>query len=217
MSDTIVIQESAQHARAIEVREQLKKLTSALEDSFFDTCDLLLEAHDNQYFLDLGFSTFNNWVEGSNLGMSSREARYYVNIASKALRLNVDRPTMKAIKISKLKEIFSLDPDEHREAMEELLKMAASMSLDQVKAEVRKLKLDAGEEESFFMTIKGPVSAKVVIDMALENAKKQGAFEDDAPNGRLLELVCAEFNSGFTEEPEESLKVDMETGEVIEA
>lgn len=207
MNDTVLLGYATVNPRIAEVVEQLKKVSSTVEDGFFDMCDLLQEAHDHEYHLHLGFVRFTDWVEAesSQLDISARQATYCVNIANKAMRLNVDRPTMKRVKVSKLKEIFSLDPDEHSSAMQELLASAETMTLDEVKAKVRLLKMEAGHEEMVFMTLKFPASAKPIIEGAFEQCKsKLGDYDGKEPsNGRALELICQEWTESVDQEDEQ--------------
>ena len=209
MEDTIVVHNTAavvqqsENFRAMQVMQTLTALQNTSEDTFFDTCDLLHEAHEKSYHLDFGFATFKDWIEFSKLDMSSRQAAYMVNIADKALSLNVDRPTLKRIKITKLKEIFSLSPDEHSSEMHALLEVAEAMSLNEVKARVRALKSGTGVEEMIFMTVKFPVSAKAVIDSAFDKARANhgGGGEDGITNGTALEMICADYNAGQDPDP----------------
>lgn len=206
MSDQVIV-ETVQDLRAREVQAQLTNLQSQTEDNVFDTCDLLLEARDNGYHLTFGFTRFNDWIEMSpQFDLSPRQAAYYVNIAQKALLLEVDRATMKAVKIGKLKEIFSLNPDVHSAEMKALIQEAPGLTLDEVKLRVRGLKTDEGQEAMLFMTIKYPESAREVIDLGLEKARRMiGTSKDgngdqvEPSNGKCVEFICADFAAGVEE------------------
>lgn len=209
MNDTVLVSnQSVQDQRANAVKTELESLVSKTEDATFDLADLLWEARTNSYHQAFGFARFSDWVELTpSFDMSARQASYLVNIADKALRLEVDRATMKRIKITKLKEIFSLDPDIHHDEMLSLIDEAEAMSLEEVKSRVRALKSQAGEETMLFMTIKFPASAKEVIDIAFEKYRRLiGTLQDkygeqvDPPNGTVLERMCADIAAGPDED-----------------
>src|SRR4051812_15549140 len=115
MSDEIVVVGSSQPVveRAAVVKEALTKIKDSLKENFFDMCDLLLEVSEKGYHSEWGYATFGEWVEeGSDLDISARSAFYYLNISRKAAQLGVTKENLRKLKISSLKQIFSLDPQE---------------------------------------------------------------------------------------------------------
>lgn len=203
MNQQVIEQSTPINKRAVELNDRLAQLSDQQEDNFFDVCDLLHEAHEKSYHLDLGYVRFDDWIIAANIDMSVRQARYLINIESKTLRLGVSRELLKAVKISKMKEVFSLNPDEHSSAMVTLLEEAPNLTLDQVKAKVAALKTEAGEDVMLHMTIKYPESARQVIDEAFERCRREsGDYQTqqgdvvELSNGTVLERICAEFISG---------------------
>lgn len=193
MNDNIVIQASDKYTdRAKEVNDSLIKASSNAEDAIFDICDLLREAHEHQYHINLGYTRFDEWINDSPFDMSPRQALYLVTISNKAEYLNVSRDTMKAVKISKLKEIFSLNESEFSNEINALLEKAPSMSFEDVKAEVKALKQGSSLQEPMeFITIKIPASAKQLISQALQKANSESGKELSL--GTALEYICAEY------------------------
>ncbi len=200
--DSIVVQQPANSAESLAIKTRLLQIANSLEDSTFDISDLLLEAHDKSLHLENGFLRFGDWVESLGADISARQAGYYVNIGSKALRLNIDRPTLKKVKISKLKEIFSLDPDKFSSEMTALIAEAENLTLDQVKAKVAALKLKDGQELMFYRNYKFTESALKVVEDASEKCKAEvgdqvvGGQIVEPSSSRLLELICGDYLSG---------------------
>lgn len=201
MEDTVIVQQGPNY-RAVEVKMQLEKLQNQTENDFFDICDLLQEAKEKSYHISFGFVNFNEWVESMpSLDMSASKAQYCINISTKALRLNVDRPTLKKVKVTKLREIFSLDPDIHLKAMSDLIEAAPAMSIEEVKNKVKSIKQGTGFEEMAYMTVKFPISAKTIIDSAFDKVRMSVGGE--VTNGKALELVCADYLGGEDPQPTE--------------
>ena len=198
MKDMIIVStQSAVQQRASEVQTQLKKLSNSIEDGFFDICDLLCEAQTGDYHVFYGYGRFGDWVEtASGLDMSARQAFYLVNISKKAKQLGLSREQLKLIKISKLKEIFSLDLDEHVAAVKELVEEAPGLSLEEVKNRVRGLK---GESETLYITLKLDKAIKDTMDRAFELARRnygsqmQNGEAADISVSHCFELLCVEY------------------------
>jgi hypothetical protein len=205
--DTIQVVGEVQDSRAEAVRARLTEIKNSSDDNFFEMCELLLEAQEKALHQHWGFARFGDWIEvASGLDMSARQAYYYVGIAKKALDLGLVREDLLKAKISKLKEIFTLDPQEHADDMRQLVADAPIWTLDEIKEKVRDLKGDSEENEFGHITIKYPLSAKPVIDEAFELAKRlrgDTTLHGDAvepSNGQVLEDICADFISGNRED-----------------
>jgi hypothetical protein len=204
VNDTVEVKQINERAKQID--SALRNLLSSSEDNLFDMCDLLFEANDNHYHNEFGFLKFGDWIDASGFDISARQAAYLVNVGGMSLHFNVDRPTLKLIKISKLKEIFSLDKDEHSAEIRELLEKAPGMTYEEVKARVRGIKGGPEAEDMVFMTLRFPSSAKPVIDRAFEQVRVMNGDYIvngevvELPNGLALERMAAEFLSGIQEE-----------------
>lgn len=212
MNDVVIVESlSVQDQRAHSVKAELDSLQDKTADCVFDVCGLLLEAHTNSYHMSFGFARFNDWLESTpSMDLSPRQAAYFINIAKKAELLEVDRATLKRVKMTKLKEIFSLDPTVHKAEMLALLEEAEAMTLKEVQYKVQCLKTEDGQDVMLHMTIKYPESAREVIDIAFERARREiGTSQDangdqvDPSNGKCVEFICADFSAGaeFEEQP----------------
>lgn len=199
MEQDLFVVQNADNYQAIQTREALKKAHSQGEDSFFDTCDLLLKASQEGHHLQFGWMRFSDYVGHLGIDLSGRNISHYITIADRVKRLQLDRSTMKQVKVSKLREILSLDPEKFSSEMRELLKVAPAMSVEEVKGRVKSLKTGAGYEEMVYMTIKYPASAKEVIDSAFEKVRQvNGNYVVNGevvelPNGKVLEYLSQEY------------------------
>jgi len=208
LKDTVVMEssQSPKEARATVVRTKLVKLSASIEDGFFDICELLAEAQQHDYHHVWGFERFQDWIEtASGLDMSGRQAFYMIQIANRAKQLGLTRDQLKLIKISKLKQIFSLDPDQFAAEIKALIEEAPGLSLDEVTNRVRALK---GQSEQIFMTIKVERSIKDTIDRALELAKRNygsvmlGHDATDISTSQCMELLCVSYVQDPNNSPE---------------
>jgi hypothetical protein len=197
--------------RAKEVLGLILKAKSALDDGFFDLCDLLTEASDNGYHTVFGYARFGDWVEENpDLDMSARQAYYYVSISKKAKQLGLTRDDLKRAKISKLKEIFSLEPNEHAEEMKQLVGEAAESGLDEIKEKVRQIKVKGGAEDKVHMTLKLDPADKETVQQALELARmiygdviNQATGEvTEASDSQCVHLICSQFLLDPNNKPE---------------
>jgi hypothetical protein len=213
MADTILIsQDVSLKAQAEACRASLLKAQDNLEGAFFDLCDLLREAQENNYHVVYGFARFGDWVEsqGSGLDLSARSAYYFISIATKAEYLGVTREMMKKAKISKLKEIFRLDPAKHAHQMMELIEDAATAPLEEIKSRVQALLAKDGESPSVYMTLKFDVAVKETFQRALQLAKLNYGDSADPSTGdpveptdsQALELLSVNFLNDPNNYPE---------------
>lgn len=199
--------------RAQEVRAALLRIKESIEDNFIDLCELLYEAQQGEYHCVWGYSRFGEWVEqASGLDISARQAYYYLSIARKMKELGLSRELVKQAKISKLKEIFSLEPSEVANEMKTLVaKAVTGASLDEIREEVAVIRAKSGGQPSVYMTLKIELSAKETVERAIELARRRyGSVEDektgevkDASVSKCIELICAEFLADPNNYPEE--------------
>jgi hypothetical protein len=199
--------------RANEVRARISQIKEETENNFLDLCELLLEAQEGSYHTLYGYGRFADWVEqDSGLDMSARQAFYLVNIAKKVKQLGLSRQEIKQAKVSKLKEIFSLEPTEHAEEMKQLVAAAESDSLDEVKEKVAKLKAKQGEEPKAYMTLKVDASVKETIEEAIELARMN--YGDVVVNGEVteasvsqcMELIAIAYLQDANNRPENNIE-----------
>lgn len=191
---------TAPSTRAFEVLDKIQAIKNNVEDCFLDLCDLLDEALANDYHLTYGYGNFADWVEdGSGLSMSARQARYLINISRKARALGVGREQLKKIGVSKLKEIFTLDPAEEGDVIRGFLNDAENESIDTVKTKVRKART-GDTTTAAYITLKLEEGVKDVFDEAVELARKNYGSSvnehgevSDISVSKAVELICASY------------------------
>lgn len=203
MSQDVVIlgpQDASRLDRANEVRKRLILIRSTLDDNFFDMCELLLEAQEQGYHVVYGYSRFGDWIEQAGLDLSARSAYYLINIAKKARALGLTRAEMKETKISKLKEIFALDPQEHGTEMKQLVASAREDSLEAVKEKVARVRAEATGQQPFVLkTFKLDPNVLATVEEAFELARAQygsrieNGEEVEASDSQCLEIICIEY------------------------
>lgn len=190
---------NADKAAAETALYEIKLITNQLEWSFIDLCFKLHDAREKGHHLECGYPKFTDWIDAANLSISGRQAYYYLNIADKALQLGIDADALKQVRISKLKEIFTLNPGEHGKQMKELVAEGATASLAGIKDAVNYLKGGPSEAPKF-VTYKVSLSAQEVIEAAIQTAKAMnpsGDIDYEMSTGQALEIICAEFMSSY--------------------
>jgi hypothetical protein len=208
-------------SRATQVREQVKQITKSLSKANLEVAELLAEVIDNGYHVQWGFMSFEEYLDDTQIDLSDREVRYRVRIVKGARALNITHDQLLQSKISKLKEIFSLDTEQYADDIRRLVSESVELSLDEVKAEVRRSKGENGEEEftfrNFYVTRE---VATEVIDPAIEAAKimggdtiGEGGEPCEPSDSDAIEKICADFLSGFRETREHYHENDDDGGE----
>jgi hypothetical protein len=188
------------------VRIKIEEIKKGIAGGFLDLGELLVEIRDGSYHLAWGFPKFGNWLEKSGLDMSERAAYYLMKIVSVGRELGIPRETLQEVKLSKLKEIISLDVKKHGEQIKQLIESCRPSAdrpeptLDEVRINVQKVK--GGEEIDIYIykTLKVTQAAwDNTIVPAIEAARKEfGDSVDDEGNpveisiGHAIELICAD-------------------------
>lgn len=186
-------------ARATQVTEEVRQIKSHLAKSLLYLGQLLSEARSNNYPEMLGFSSFGEWLEDSGLDMSERQAYYLIKIVDNAKALDIPSEQLEGAKMSKLKEIFALDPSTHGDDIKRLLTASTTMKLEDVRHSVNELRSGVGLEPTSWMNFRVTDSQLAHIHHALEQARMEyGQNENpdtnevtEAPNGTLLaDVIC---------------------------
>ncbi len=198
---SITVSQGAVQIRASEVKTQLITIRGHIEDDFFSLCDLLREAQEGDYATVWGYDTFKDWIErGSGLDMSASQAYYLVKVSKTAHLLGLTREQLKAVKVSKLKAIFMLNPDEFAAEIKQLIDEAPGMSLEEVKSRVQSLR---GEAETEYYTLKLEKFVKENFEAAIELCRKN--YGSVVSNGdpvdisisKCVELIIADYLAGL--------------------
>jgi hypothetical protein len=188
-------------ARATTVRAAIDLLKNSLGDGRWELAALLSEARTKSLHLSWGFSDFDQYIDQSNFDIGSRECRYLIRAHDVSLQLGITREQLKAVAISKLKEIFSLDPAKQADAIITLVDDAVTMSLEEVRQSVRELKGTDPETELTWLNINVLRRAKeetilpALAKVKLEYGPTMGSdpnTSEEISDGRALEYLCAE-------------------------
>jgi hypothetical protein len=173
--------EEAQTNRAVQIMARLKEIKKLTDESYLDTCELLFEAHQNNYHQTLGYTTFIDWVTTANLDISARTAFYYIGIQKKSNILGLTRAQLSLCNVSSLKEIFTLDPVVHGPEMLNLVEVAL-------------LKCVAGEEPPVYLTLKLSASIKDTLENAFEVCRRlYGSVESESGPVDISDSKCVEL------------------------
>jgi hypothetical protein len=156
--------QSAQRAAAVKI--ELEHLNTLVQDSTFDIAELLSEVKENHYYGAWGFETFEEYVE-IVLGMKKVKAYYLIRIVNTAKKLEIPRSEYEDVNISKLREIFTLNPfdkegnelhspitgEKISDHIKELVTKARvdNTPLKDVVDAVSKIKGEVGEQEMVFI------------------------------------------------------------------
>jgi len=211
-------------ARSAEVLKKLESLTKGIEKETFDIAEPLAEVREQRYFELWNYETFWAYAAAA-LGIGKRQAQYLLRIVAVSEIMGIPRAKYENLGISKVKEIFSLDPHgfftNHAAATNEplhehiakLLDSASAMSFEDIKAEVARLKGMDKENSLVWIRTKMTKSAKEnVYDKAVELARAQlgsaGRDEEgtavEYSEGAALEVICSDFLSDPNNQPEET-------------
>jgi hypothetical protein len=189
--------------RAKEVFTTIKGIKTHLSDNLLTLGELLSEARSNGYAELMGYDSFGSYLEATELDMSERQAYYLIKIIDNSRTLGITRDELKASKMSKLKEIFSLDPAVHGNDIKQLVAESADSKLEEVKAAVERIRSDGKTEATTWRNFRVTESQAQVIDQAIEQVKEDygdvvngstGEIEN-VSDSRAFELICIEYTN----------------------
>lgn len=224
MSSEVEVIHSGSPLLAEAIKKKMDGLRSNLTDSMIDLAEVLHEVKKEALYFHWGYTRFDEWVEkGSELDITRRTAYYCVAIIEKSRKLGISKAVLKSTKMSKLREIFSLDEGKHGEEIKKLIIDAPTLSVTDIKNKVQKIEAGDDHLENFtFITLKIPESGKNnSFDPAIELARR---LYGDVPNkytGEIgdisisyaVELICANYiqdpNNYAEAEFEEEMKTEI--------
>ena len=214
----------AEASRSSHVMQELEKRCKGIEKDTFDIADLLAEVREHKYYEGWNYESFGAYVTAV-LGMKERQAQYLVRIVQVSAFLGLPRSRYEHLGITKVREIFSLDPKgffvnqelaQNEPLCDHILRLieeAPQMSVVEVKEEVKRLKGLDGENSLVWCRAQMGKQAKAeVYDRALELCKmKLGSAGRDSDgnaieysDGAALEAICQDFLSDPNNRPEEA-------------
>lgn len=189
--------------RAQEVFAQARQIKANLIDNLLFLGELLSEAKRDEHYVVLGHGSFRSWLEAAELDMSETQAYYLARIVDKARQLGIPREQLAASKISKLKEIFTLDSETQADQIKQLVSDSSHLDLNQIREQVQAARVDDGEERLTWRNFRLTESQAAIVDQAVNRVKEEyGNTIDsetqelvDISDGRAMELICADFNA----------------------
>jgi hypothetical protein len=190
--------------RAEEVLNTIRQKKTSLLDELLTLGELLSEAKRDNHPQQLGYDNYGAWLEATGLDLKERQSYYLIGIVDKAKTLDIPRQKLLASKMSKLKEIFTLNPETQGDAIRELVDKSVSLKLEEIQDAVQNKKGQEGQERFTWRNFKVSESvAETVVDPAVERCKaeygdtidSQTGEVRDISDGRALELICADFNA----------------------
>lgn len=202
-------------ARAEQVRQRIAEIKSDLVDRSLELGHLLVEARENCFHHVWGFATFGDWVEQeSGLDMGARQAAYLMQIVTKSQELGIGDEELRKVKLSKLKEIFSLKAAEP-EIIKELLVRAETETLEQIRIDVQKVKIADGAEAYTVVSYRIPLTVKEnIIPLAFDAARlKYGTSNvngepQEISDGQCFELCLAAMLDSADHSPVEDAEFE---------
>jgi len=201
-------------SRAEEVIQSIQKLESGLSTSQFDLGFLLAEVKRDDLWAAHKALSFDEFVKNMRFDISPRQVAYLVTIANKSQQLGIPREQLVKAKISKVKEIFKLDPEtEHKddatgniEIVSDLMKQLVVDAPFKTLAEIKKLVDDIiGVVDPDGKPVKDTVMYRTdqlaVVDMAIklnmlqagESAEGLTGSDKQIARGKAHERICANY------------------------
>ena len=208
--------------RSATVRKELARMATSMSTSEFDMIELLCEALENSYAPQWGYASLLDYGQ-KELGLKPRRTQYLTRIGKVMKAVGLKRGQYEPAKVSKLREISTLNPEgsffnrETRvsepfsEHIVRLVLDSDELTVEQVKEEVLRLKGMDGPNRMVVRSCSVTQSAWTnVIQPAYELARRllgsQGRDDSggavDYKDGVCLEVICAAFNADPNNQPE---------------
>jgi len=201
--------------RADEIRKRVQQLDTTLTLSTFELGDLFSTIKAENLWNEWKFESFSEYIKASGVDISRRQVDYLVQISNVSKILTVTKTDLAKARISKLKEIYSLDhtltvtdpatlkEESMADIMRNLVIDAPNRSLAEVKEIVKRLKGPVEDKAGELTWWNWPVrrDAKEVIEATLEKASAVAGQTFDILTGEAknlskasaLELVCGDW------------------------
>jgi hypothetical protein len=198
------------HERAEQLDNEIEELKVSVCDSYFVLGRLLKAVRDGMYFKELGYSNLDEYADDRH-GFKYRKASYLIAIVENCEAANLTKEDVRGIEWSKFKELPELT-EENREGW---LKKAAELSVEDLKAEVKKSKGEDPPEKKITMTFSFAEGQKELVESALDLAAKLTgsqvksfhlqvlAEEFVATYGSADQAAVARFNNLYMDKEEE--------------
>ena len=192
-------------AYALEVEKKLKELISDEGPKFWTTAELIYEVHDKALWRIRGFESAKHYIDNLYMSKSSWYAkrRLWIEWVKPAMdKERITRARLNRMPSQNVKQLLRLD--EKRRFDERWIEKAITMTEANLEELVDKVlenpdkEIDDGNqpEDRALLKISCSVSQKAfVLEVFAKFAEKENIDIDD--QGKILELICAEINSGL--------------------
>lgn len=220
MQDIVIVGEAVSGERA-EVQKALKKCIKLLNTSTFDIAELLFKTKSKHLYTE---PTFADFVK--TLDIKPRRAQYLETLAEVMSAANITRAEYEPIGVTKLRVITRLDPAatytnpdtnvaepmvDYIVGLVELATQHPEKTADDLEQSVRVLMGETGDNDMTWLNIRLlRLTKENIVDKAFEKAAinigsvatDAEGVEQDASDGRKLEIICAEYLTDAHSNPE---------------
>lgn len=171
--------------RAGQLDNEIESLKVSIFDSYFELGQTLRKVRDGMYFKELEFDSLDEYADKRH-GFKYRKAAYLIAIVENCEAAGLTKDDVRGITWSQMKEL----PELNESNRAEWLKKAAELSVDDLKAEVKKSKGQNPSEKKFTMTFAFAEGQKEVVERALEIAAR---LSGSGVKSFQLEIIAQEF------------------------
>jgi hypothetical protein len=197
------------------VRQRLEQIDSSLTLTSFEQSDLWVEVDDNSYWLTWKFGSLKDYIKKSGITLSTSEVGYRVKESKYSKLLGITKTQRALAKISKLKVIYTLDPnataiesgtgneEKMSDVMIKLVIDAPNKTLKEIEKIVDQLKgvTEEEDDEMTWLNVRLRRDAKEVIMQAVTLIVAQSGStidimtkeEKDISIGTAFERLAAEY------------------------
>lgn len=172
-----------EHAKELDAK--IENLRFAVFDTYFELGETLLAIREGIYYKELGFDSLDDYA-ATRHGFRYRKASYLIAIVENCGAAGIPKEDVIGIEWSKMKELPDLTEDNRAE----WLKKAAELSVEELKAEVKKSKGEKAPEKKITMTFSFSEGQKELIDRALNVAAKVSGSDVKSYH---LQIMAEEF------------------------
>lgn len=171
--------------RAKELDAEVERLKALVFDNYFSLGRALKEINERMYYKELGFNSLDEYAEVRH-GFHYRKAAYLIAIVANCEAAGLGKEDVRGITWSQMKELPELNEDNRSE----WLKKAAELSVEDLKAEVKKSKGEEPKEKKVFITFALSEQQKELVDKSLSLAEK---LTDSTVKSYHLQVLAEEF------------------------
>jgi len=168
---------------------EITRLKTSVFDTYYELGQTLRKIREGMYYKELGYDSLDDYADKRH-GFRYRKASYLIAIIENCEAAGIPKEDVRGITWSKMKEIPELTEDNRAE----WLKKASELTVEELKAEVKKSKGEEPSEKKISMVFALSQEQKDVIDSALEIAAKLSGSNIKSYH---LEILAQEFLSTY--------------------